>query len=133
MLAVFGEEVLTDRLKQMVGHMVRQILESRGWVLGQSEVKVSGVPFIKATRYRRLEWHTFHAYRNAANPRDVAITAVRRTDHLPAEVRWTYYLTFESPLKAAMAFSMKNFQKVPKIVQERGFIRIEVPRFLRRG
>lgn len=132
-LEEFSEAILDNRVKQMIGHMVRQILESRGWVLAQSEVRVSGVPFIKAARYRRPEWHAFHAYRNADNPRDVAITAARRTDHLPADARWTYYLTFESPLKAAVAFSLRNFDELREIVREQGFQRIEVPRLLRRG
>lgn len=133
LLEAFGEQVLANRVKQMIGHMVRQILERRGWILAQSEVKVSSVPFIKAARYRRPEWHTFHAYRNAANLRDVAITSSRRTEHLPAGIRWTYYLTFESPLKAAIAFSLKNFQEVRRIVEEKGFLRIEVPRLLQKG
>src|ERR1700744_2857799 len=45
LLAEFREEVLADRVKQMVGHMVRQILEQRDWVLDQSDVKVQSVPF----------------------------------------------------------------------------------------
>ena len=40
LLAEFREDVLAERVKQMVGHMVRQILEQRDWVLDQSDVKV---------------------------------------------------------------------------------------------
>src|SRR5690606_40564665 len=36
LLAEFREEILADRVKQMVGHMVRQILEQRDWVLDQT-------------------------------------------------------------------------------------------------
>jgi hypothetical protein len=129
LLEGFGAEVLADRVKQMIGHMVRQILEHRGWILDQSEVRVSSVPFIKATRYRQPDWHTLHAYRNSGNPRDVAITAIRRTNHLPSNVRWTYYLTFESPLKAATAFDLKDFKEVKKQVQEKGYVRITVRHF----
>ena len=130
-LSAFGEKVLENRVKQMIGHMVRQVLERRGWALEQSEVKVSSVPFIKAARYRRPEWHSFHVYRNPNNPRDVVVTDSRQTERLPVGVRWTYYLSFESPLQAAMAFSLKNFQGLRKTVQEKGFLRIEVPRLLR--
>jgi hypothetical protein len=49
----------------MVGHMVRQILEQRDWVLDQTDVKVQSVPFSKAARYRRPDWFTFHAFRNS--------------------------------------------------------------------
>src|SRR5438067_909278 len=53
LLEAFGEDVLADRVKQMIGHMVRQILEHRGWALDQGDVKVQSVPFMKAARYRR--------------------------------------------------------------------------------
>ena len=55
LLEEFGEDVREDRVKQMIGHMVRQILEQRGWVLDQSNVTVQSVPFIKASRYRRRD------------------------------------------------------------------------------
>ena len=55
LLEAFREEVLADRVKQMVGHMVRQILEQRDWVLDQTDVKVQSVPFSKAARYRRFD------------------------------------------------------------------------------
>ena len=62
LLAEFREDVLANRVKQMVGHMVRQIMEQRDWVLDQTDVKVQSVPFSKATRYRRPDWFTFHAF-----------------------------------------------------------------------
>ena len=74
LLEEFREEILADRVKQMVGHMVRQILEQRDWVLDQTDVKVQSVPFSKAARYRRADWITFHAFRNTSDPRDVALT-----------------------------------------------------------
>ena len=79
LLEEFREDVLADRVKQMVGHMVRQILEQRDWVLDQSDVKVQSVPFTKATRYRRPDWITFHAFRNTSDP------ARRRHHRPPAE------------------------------------------------
>jgi len=39
----------------MAGHMVRQVMESNGWLLDQTEVKVQSVTFSKAARYRRLD------------------------------------------------------------------------------
>ena len=51
----FGEPVKNDRIKQMVGHMVRQILEPRGFTLSSSNVKVrfNGL-FTRASRYERI-------------------------------------------------------------------------------
>lgn len=133
LLGEFREEVLADRVKQMVGHMVRQILQQRDWVLDQSDVKVQSVPFMKATRYRRPDWFTFHAFRNSIDPRDVVITDRRQDAPLPAGVRWTYYATFASPLKAAVAFGVNDIRQLRQHVHSHGYQRVRVDRMLRRA
>ncbi len=49
----FGNRAKQDRIKQMMGHMVRQIMESRGYVLQQGNVKISSANniFSRASRY----------------------------------------------------------------------------------
>lgn len=49
----FGDHARKDRIKQMMGHMVRQIMESRGYALQQGNVKVSSPNsiFSRASRY----------------------------------------------------------------------------------
>ncbi|WP_114215808.1 hypothetical protein [Ochrobactrum sp. 3-3] len=133
LLAEFREEVLADRVKQMVGHMVRQILEQRNWVLDQTDVKVQSVPFSKATRYRRPDWFTFYAFRNSSDPRDVVITDRRQNPTLPAGARWTFYATFASPLKAAVAFGVNDIKQLREEVHSHGYHRVQVPRMLRRA
>ncbi|GLK70581.1 hypothetical protein KHC23_17285 [Ancylobacter dichloromethanicus] len=133
LLEEFREDVLIDRVKQMVGHMVRQILEQRDWVLDQSDVKVQSVPFSKAARYKRPDWITFHAFRNTKDPRDVVITDRRQNAPLPKDARWTFYATFASPLKAAIAFGVNDTPKLRRQVQTHGFHRVHIPRMLRRA
>ena len=55
LLEEFGEDVREDRVKQMIGHMVRQILERRGWVHNQHGVQVQSVLFTEASSYRRRD------------------------------------------------------------------------------
>jgi hypothetical protein len=133
LLEEFREEVLADRVKQMVGHMVRQILEQRDWILDQSDVKVLSVPFIKATRYRRPDWFTFHAFRNTSDPSDVVITDRRQNPPLPTGVRWSFYATFASPLKAAVAFGVNDMNQLRRQVHTHGYHRVSVERMLRRA
>lgn len=133
LLAEFREEVLADRVKQMVGHMVRQILEQRDWVLDQTDVKVQSVPFSKAARYRRPDWITFHAFRNSSDPRDIVITDRRQNPPLPAGSRWTFYATFASPLKAAVAFGVNDIKQLRQEVHSHGYHRVQIPRMLRRA
>jgi hypothetical protein len=118
LLAEFREDVL-------------QILEQRDWVLDQSDVKVQSVPFSKATRYRRPDWITFHAFRNSSDPRDVAITDRRQNAPLPADARWTYYATFASPLKAAVAFGVRDIRQLRQQVHAHGYHRVRIERVRR--
>lgn len=131
LLGEFREEALVDRNKQMIGHMVRQIMEQRGWVLDQSEVKVQSVPFIKASRYKRPEWSTFHVFRNASDPRDIVITDRRQGAILPPGARWTYYVTFASPLKAAVAFGVRDLGQLASDVRTHGYRRLRQERVVR--
>ena len=131
LLEEFREEVLADRVKQMVGHMVRQIMEQRDWVLDQTDVKLQSVPFSKAARYRRPDWITFHAFRNTSDPRDVVITDRRQNAPLPTGARWSYYATFASPLKAAVAFGVHDIRQLRTHVHAHGFQRLRIERMLR--
>lgn len=133
LLDEFREEVLADRVKQMVGHMVRQILEQHDWVLDQTDVKLQSVPFSKAARYRRPDWITFHAFRNTNDPRDVVISDRRQNAPLPADARWTFYATFASPLKAAVAFGVRDIRQLRQHVHAHGYQRVRIERILRRG
>lgn len=49
----FGHKVSSDRIKQMMGHMVRQIMEQRGYRLQQGNVKITSDEniFSRASRY----------------------------------------------------------------------------------
>ena len=132
LLAEFGDEVLTHRVKQMAGHMVRQIMEQRGWVLDQTDVKVRSVPFIKATRYRRPGWSTFHAFRNTSEPHDVVITDRRQNPILPDDSRWAFTATFASPLKAAVAFGVRDMKHLRQQVLSDGYHRVRMEPVLRR-
>jgi hypothetical protein len=53
---IFGNQIKEDRVRQMIGHMVRQIMEhGLGFVLSNQNVKVRvGVLFSRASKYRRL-------------------------------------------------------------------------------
>ena len=133
LLEEFREDVLANRVKQMVGHMVRQIMEQRDWVLDQTDVKVRSVPFSKATRYRRPDWFTFHAFRNTGDPRDVVITDRRQNPTLPTGSRWTFYATFASPLKAAVAFGVRDIKQLRQQVHSHGYHRVRIEPSLRRA
>lgn len=49
----FGSEIAPDRVKQCIGHMIRQILGARGLQIDAQGVRVrQGTNFSKATRYK---------------------------------------------------------------------------------
>ena|ERR1700730_9375704 len=54
LLDEFGDAVREHRTKQMIGHMVRQIMEAEGYQLHSQNAAVrSGTLFVKASRYKR--------------------------------------------------------------------------------
>ena len=54
LLEQFAEEVKSDRIKQMLGKMVRQIMEAQGYALDQVGVRLKQHPlFLSAARYKK--------------------------------------------------------------------------------
>lgn len=53
LLAEFGAEIKGDRWKQMIGHMVRQIMERRGYRHSSVGTKVKSPLFSRASRYKK--------------------------------------------------------------------------------
>lgn len=57
LLMRFGGEVKRDRIKQMIGHMVRQVMEARGYHLQQGNMKITrlGNIFSRGSRFVKPE------------------------------------------------------------------------------
>jgi uncharacterized membrane protein YheB (UPF0754 family) len=53
LLKRFGEQVKEMRVKQMIGHMVKQIMDAKGFEVDQRDVLVNDGLFNKASRYRK--------------------------------------------------------------------------------
>lgn len=54
LLEKFGKNIKPDRWKQMIGRMVRQIMERQGYILDQTGVRTRvGELFTSASRYRK--------------------------------------------------------------------------------
>jgi hypothetical protein len=132
LLDEFREDILADRVKQMVGHMVRQIMEQQGWILDQTNVKINSVPFRKAARYRRQNGLTFHVFRSTSDPRDVAITDRRQNAPLPTDTHWIYHATLDSPLKADVGFNIRDISQLRQQVHSHGYQRVRIEHMLRR-
>ena len=55
LLLTFGNQIKDLRTKQMIGHMIKQIMEYHGYVVDQRNVLVDDGLFNKATRYKEKE------------------------------------------------------------------------------
>lgn len=107
LLAEFGDAILPDRIKQMIGRMVRQIMEGNGYEHVTSDVRLNSVPFYKASRYRRRDQVAVYLFKSSANPRDMLVSAVRNPD-MPAldQGRWVYVNVLTSALKAQIGYGL---------------------------
>jgi len=126
LLTEIGEAMTEDRMKQMAGHMVRQIMEAQGFEHDADGIKLASAPFYKASRYRRRDRDNaivLHLFRDSGDPNQLALTDVRSDAALPpAPVgkRWTYYNSISSPLKASVGFGF-NLKQAAKVVEEQGY------------
>ena len=132
LLERFGAEILDDRIKQMIGHMVRQVMERRGFIVDQMDVKLNSIPFAKATRYRKKDAYQVHVFRNTLDGRDVCMTATRKPRNLPGLERggrWRYWRSFRTELRGRVAFGM-DLREIGAGVEANGYTRTRLQEVL---
>lgn len=134
LLRRFGGDVLNDRIKQMLGHMVRQIMERRGYVIDQSEVRLNSIPFAKGTRYRRSDAYQVHVFRNSRDGREVCMSDSRTPRGLPDPglgARWSLWRSFSTRLRARVGFGVE-LEQVRTAIVASGYFRTRLGRVLRK-
>jgi hypothetical protein len=137
LLDKFGTQVLEDRVKQMIGHMVRQIMESNGYVVDAQNVKITnGGPFSRATRYKAANEMTFHVFRASKSPTMIALTADKeatllQTDYLKKDTRWVYWKSFRGGLRGRIAFGLQDEVVARADIAEKGYHIYKLERLFR--
>jgi hypothetical protein len=83
LLEEFGDDVKVNRVKQMIGHMIRQVMENRGYQLGYQNVKVDDKRlFVKASKYvDGMSTTTQIGYINKKNQKNIGHRHQPGTDH----------------------------------------------------
>ena len=136
LLTEVGPVITEDRMKQMAGHMVRQIMEAHGFEHDVDGIKLASAPFYKASRYRRRDRDdsiVLHLFRDSGDPMQLALTDSRSGDKLPDPAtgkRWTYYNSISSPLKAQIGFGF-DLKAAAKAVDQQGYFLHRRERILR--
>ena len=134
LLERFGADVLEDRVKQMIGHMTRQVMEQEGYVVDAQNVKMTGgAPFSRATRYRRRDAMTFHAWMLNSDSRSLALTANKTGDGLPGAGTddWHYWKSFEGPLRACIGLGLTDIARARADIESKGHYRHHLRRITR--
>lgn len=137
LLTEFGADVLRDRTKQMIGHMVRQIMERSGYTIAVQNVKVTnGGPFSRATRYKLPDEMTFYVFKSSKDSRILALTSDKAGIRLRAskpepDTRWTYWKSFRGSLRGRIAFGLEDEKKARGDIAAKGFHIYRMPRMLR--
>lgn len=133
LLAQFDEQVLADRTKQMIGHMVRQVMESRGYEHVTTDVRLNSVPFYKASRYRKAGRDSLYLFHSSKDRREIALTDTRDGQKLPAApdgAKWKFVNVLTSPIKANIGYGFRLADAVAE-VKKAGFYRHRVERVMR--
>jgi hypothetical protein len=133
----FADAVLDDRTKQMIGHMVRQVMERNGYVIAVQNVKMtSGAPFSRATRYKRKDEMTFHVFRSKTQPRERVLTADKAGTRLPHnpfdhDGKWVYWKSIRGALRVRIALGIENEGQARSNIAESGYHQFRTERLLR--
>lgn len=109
LLQRFGNVVADDRVKQMIGHMVRQIMESKGYRIDRRDVTIASALFSKGTRYGRPDWQRLQVFRNGSNARELCFADRRDTSKLPPPEnggKWRFWASFASILRGQIAYGV---------------------------
>jgi hypothetical protein len=138
LLREFGNAVLDDRTKQMIGAMIKQVMQRRGYVIAVQNVKMaSGAPFSRATRYKRPDDATFYLFRHPTEPRMFALTKDRSVQP-PAVTgkggnvhQWIFWKSFRGGLRGRIAFGLNDEAAAHTEIAKSGYYVYEMERVLR--
>lgn len=134
LLKTFGAQLLDDRVKQMVGHMARQVMEHDGYVVDAQNIKLTnGAPFSRATRYKRRDSVTFHAWHLTTDQRALVLTADKSGHRLPPAPSgsWRYWKSFEGKLRACIGLGLPDVNGAQQAIAAEGYYRHRLERLLR--
>jgi hypothetical protein len=134
LLRDFRDAVLEDRVKQMIGHMVKQIMDVRGYEIAQQKVKIEGIPFYAGTRYKARDEWTYHVWYDSSNRRSCALTIDKAGGALPALAtgKWVYWRSFSGWLRGAILFQeAPREDQVRDAMRRDGYFAVQMPRLLR--
>ena len=133
LLAQFGEAVLDDRAKQMIGHMVRQVMVAEGYEVEKQNVKIGSALFSKGTRYRQHDWLRLQVFRNTKDARQLCFAASRDTETLPPPSdggQWRFWASFATALRGHIAYGI-DVRQVRKEVDTQGYALRPLKRLIR--
>ena len=135
LLNEFGERVVDDRVKQMVGHMVRQVMESLGYQMEQHNVTIGSALFSKGARYGRPDWQRLHVFRSSADARELCFSDSRDTASLPPPTnggRWRFWASFSTVRRGQIAYGV-DVHEVRQEIAKNGYALRNLKRILRPG
>jgi hypothetical protein len=130
----FGAAIEDDRTKQMIGHMVRQIMERDGYVIDVQNVKVTnGAPFVRATRYRQRGFARLHVWRSTEDPRSLVLTLDRKGArlHEANPMHWRYWKTIEGRLRLTVSLGIEDIDATLRTIEQDGYAPHRLERMLR--
>lgn len=133
LLLTFRQDVLDDRVKQMIGHMARQVMESRGYRIQQRNMTIASALFSKGTRYSRPDWQRLHVFRNSRNARELCFTNSRTATDLPPPPGggiWRFWASFATVLRGHVAYGV-DVHEVRREIAESGYALRQMERILR--
>ena len=120
----FGNDVVPDRVKQMIGHMTRQVMEANGYEMEKGNVTIGSALFSKGARYRRPRWQRLEVFRNSTNALELSFAGSREAESIPEPPtdggKWRFWASFTSELQGCVVYGI-NVREVREEVATKGY------------
>lgn len=129
----FGARIMEDRVKQMCGHMVRQVMEAEGYQVGVQNTKITnGAPFSRGTKYRKKDEIVMHSFRNGTDPRLFAMSPHKDGAGLPKAnaSRWHYHQAIKGGARISL-LTLKKLDAALAVIEKDGHILYRMDRITR--
>lgn len=133
LMVKFGARIMEDRVKQMCGHMVRQIMEAEGYQVGVQNAKITnGAPFSRGTKYRKKDEIVMHSFRNADDPRLFALSHHKDGSLLPKTdgSRWHYHQAIKGGARISL-LTLTKLDAVLAAIEKDGHLLYRMDRITR--
>ena len=136
LLERFKELEGKDCVKQMILHMVEQVMKDKGYEIERQNVMVGSSSFSSGTLHTRPEWQRLYVFHSSKDARQLCVAEscdIEKLPSAPGGGRWCRYASFATDLRGQIAYGLSDLSAVREEVRNQGYALRTQERLLHAG